>query len=119
MPAQIWLCGGSFCHRRRFLDCHSGPPPLKHTKRAPCCTLTWPVGARRLLEEEATKRTELEQIHLQQQRAIAQTQSEKQQLQDERLAKEAALEAAMEQLSQLESERQGALEQYQVGEPSS
>ncbi|XP_048828299.1 switch-associated protein 70-like isoform X2 [Brienomyrus brachyistius] len=67
----------------------------------------------RLLEEEATKRTELEQIHLQQQRAIAQTQSEKQQLQNERLAKEAALQDAMEQLSQLESERQGALEQYQ------
>lgn len=68
----------------------------------------------RLLEEEATKRAELEQIHLRQQRAISETEAEKQELVKERLAKENALQAAMEQLEHLEKERQGALEQYQV-----
>lgn len=68
----------------------------------------------RLLEEEATKRSELEQIHLKQQRAISETEAEKQELERERLAKESALQAAMKQLDQLEQERQGALEQYQV-----
>lgn len=68
----------------------------------------------RLLEEEATKRAELEQIHLRQQRAISETEAEKQELEKERLAKENALQAAMEQLEHLEKERQGALEQYQV-----
>lgn len=73
------------------------------------------MSATRLLEEEATKRAELEQIHLRQQRAISETEAEKQELEKERLAKENALQAAMEQLEHLEMERQGALEQYQVG----
>lgn len=68
----------------------------------------------RLLEEESTKRAELEQIHLRQQRAISETEAEKQELEKERLAKESALQAAMTQLEHLEKERQGALEQYQV-----
>lgn len=68
----------------------------------------------RLLEEEAAKRAELEQIHLRQQQAISQTQAEKEELERKRLAKEGALQAAMQQLQQLESERQGALEQYEV-----
>lgn len=67
-----------------------------------------------MLEEEATKRAELEQIHLRQQRAISETEAEKQELEKERLAKESALQAAMQQLEHLEKERQGALEQYQV-----
>uniref|UniRef100_A0A673ZPD5 Switch-associated protein 70 n=1 Tax=Salmo trutta TaxID=8032 RepID=A0A673ZPD5_SALTR len=67
----------------------------------------------RLLEEEATKRAELEQIHLHQQRTISETEAEKQELAKEGTAKESALQAAMLQLEQLESERQGALEQYQ------
>lgn len=66
------------------------------------------------MEEEATKREELEQIHLRQQRAISETEAEKQEIEKERLAKETALQAAMEQLEQLEKDRQGALEQYQV-----
>lgn len=68
----------------------------------------------RLLEEEATKRAELEKLHLRQQRAISETEAEKQELEKERLAKENALQAAMEQLEHLEKERHGALEQYQV-----
>ncbi|XP_022073108.1 switch-associated protein 70b [Acanthochromis polyacanthus] len=68
----------------------------------------------RLLEEEAMKRAELEQIHLRQQMAISETEAEKQELERERLAKESALQAAMQQLEQLEQERQGALEQYQT-----
>lgn len=68
----------------------------------------------RLLDEEATKRAELEQIHLRQQRAISETEAEKQELEKERQAKESALQAAMKQLEQLEKERQGALQQYQV-----
>lgn len=67
-----------------------------------------------MLEEEATKRAELEEFHLRQQRAISETEAEKQELERERLAKESALQAAMKQLDQLEIERQGALEQYQV-----
>lgn len=57
---------------------------------------------------------ELEQLHLHQQRTISETEAEKQELQKERVAKENALQAAMEQLEHLEKERQGALEQYQV-----
>lgn len=68
----------------------------------------------RLLEEEATKRVELEEFHLRQQRAISQTEAEKRELEKERVAKESALQAAMTQLEQLEQERKGALEQYQV-----
>ncbi|MFT7814508.1 switch-associated protein 70-like isoform X1 [Arapaima gigas] len=52
-------------------------------------------------------------LWLPQQRAISQTEAEKLELQNERLAKEAALQAAMEQLVLLENERQGALQQYQ------
>ena len=69
-----------------------------------------------MLEEEAVKRAELEEFHLQQQRAIAETKAEKQELERERLIKENALQAAMKQLDQLEEDRQGALEQYQVRE---
>lgn len=72
------------------------------------------VRESRLLEEEASKRTELEQLHLRQQKAISQTEAEKQELENERLVKETALQAAMVQLEQLESDRQGALQQYQV-----
>lgn len=77
---------------------------------SPTCLCVWC----RLLEEESTKRAELEQIHLRQQRAISETEAEKQELEKERLAKESALQAAMKQLDQLEKEREGALEQYQV-----
>lgn len=66
------------------------------------------------MEEEATKRAELEQIHLRQQRTISESEAEKQELEKERVAKESALQAAMKQLDQLEEERQGALQQYQV-----
>ncbi len=68
----------------------------------------------RLLEEEVSKRSELEQIHLYQQQTISQTQAEKQELERERLVKESALQSAMQQLQQLEDDRQGALEQYEV-----
>ncbi|CAG5957572.1 unnamed protein product [Menidia menidia] len=67
-----------------------------------------------LLEEEACKRAELEQIHLKQQRAISETEAEKQELEKQRRAKESALQAAMRQLEDLEQERQGALQQYQT-----
>nr|XP_040020018.1 switch-associated protein 70-like [Gasterosteus aculeatus aculeatus] len=67
----------------------------------------------RLLEEEAAKRAELEQIHLQQQRALSQTEAEKQELVAEQRAKERDLQAAMLQLETLERERHGALEQYE------
>uniref|UniRef100_A0AAQ4Q878 Switch-associated protein 70 n=1 Tax=Gasterosteus aculeatus aculeatus TaxID=481459 RepID=A0AAQ4Q878_GASAC len=68
----------------------------------------------RLLEEEAAKRAELEQIHLQQQRALSQTEAEKQELVAEQRAKERDLQAAMLQLETLERERHGALEQYEM-----
>ncbi|RXM36376.1 Switch-associated protein 70 [Acipenser ruthenus] len=68
----------------------------------------------RLLEEEATKRAELEHLHLQQQKAISRTEAEKQELEQQRIVKEQALQAAMLQLGQLESERKEALEQYEV-----
>lgn len=72
----------------------------------------------RLLDEEAAKRAELEQIHLRQQRAISETEAEKQELEKERQVKESALQAAMKQLEELEKERQGALQQYQVSPPA-
>lgn len=75
----------------------------------PCCVLTC-----RLLEEEAAKRAELEQMHLQQQRKLYQNEAEKQELVAEQLAKERELKAAQLQLERLEKERQGALEQYKV-----
>lgn len=72
------------------------------------------VFHRRLLEEEAAKRSELEQLHLRQQRVLCQTEAEKQELVAEQLEKERALQAAMTQLDQLEKERHGALQQYEV-----
>ncbi|XP_003970057.2 switch-associated protein 70 [Takifugu rubripes] len=66
----------------------------------------------RLLNEEAGKRAELEQLHLSQQMALSQTEAEKQELVAEQLAKERQLQAAMSQLDKLESERQEALEKY-------
>lgn len=74
-----------------------------------CCLLF-----NRLLEEEAAKRAELEQIYLKQQRTLTQTEAEKEELMAEQLAKERELQAASQQLDRLEKERQGALEQYQV-----
>uniref|UniRef100_A0AAR2LBQ0 Switch-associated protein 70 n=1 Tax=Pygocentrus nattereri TaxID=42514 RepID=A0AAR2LBQ0_PYGNA len=67
----------------------------------------------RLLEEEVSKRAELEQSHLQQQLAMSQTQMEKEQLESQRLEQERTLQAAMMQLESLERQRQGALEQYE------
>uniref|UniRef100_A0A674MG00 Switch-associated protein 70 n=1 Tax=Takifugu rubripes TaxID=31033 RepID=A0A674MG00_TAKRU len=71
----------------------------------------------RLLNEEAGKRAELEQLHLSQQMALSQTEAEKQELVAEQLAKERQLQAAMSQLDKLESERQEALEKYKVRAP--
>lgn len=68
----------------------------------------------RLLDEEAGKRAELEQLHLHQQQALSQTEAEKQELVAEQLAKERQLKAAMLQLDKLEKERQDALENYEV-----
>lgn len=76
----------------------------------PCC-----VPPYRLLEEEAAKRAELEQMHLQQQRTLSQTEAEKMEMVAEQLAKDRELQAAQLQLERLERERQGALEQYKVG----
>lgn len=69
----------------------------------------------RLLEEESSKRAELEKWHLEQQQAIQMTEAEKQELENQRVLKEQALQEAMEQLAQLELERKQALEQYEVG----
>jgi hypothetical protein len=67
-----------------------------------------------LLEEEASKRAELERWHLEQQQAIQMTEAEKQELEQQRVMKEQALQEAMAQLAQLELERKQALEQYEV-----
>lgn len=74
-----------------------------------CCVLHL-----RLLEEEAAKRVELEQLHLHQQRTLSQTEAEKQELVAVQLAKERDLQGAMLQLNRLERERRGAVEQYEV-----
>ncbi|XP_026023525.1 switch-associated protein 70 [Astatotilapia calliptera] len=66
-----------------------------------------------LLEEEAAKRAELERIQQQQQRALSQTEAEKQELMAEHLAKERDLKAAVQQLERLQRERQGAVKQYE------
>ena len=71
----------------------------------------------RLLEEESSKRAELEKWHLEQQQAIRTTEAEKQELENQRVIKEQALQEAMEQLQQLELERKQALEQYEVIKP--
>lgn len=68
----------------------------------------------RLLEEESSKRAELERWHLEQQQAIQTTEAEKQELENQRVMKEQALQEAMAQLEQLELEREQALEQYEV-----
>lgn len=68
----------------------------------------------RLLEEETSKRAELEQLHLQQQRALSQTKAEKQELVAMQLTKDRDLQAARLQLDKLESEQQEALEKYKV-----
>lgn len=68
----------------------------------------------RLLEEESSKRAELEKWHLEQQQAIQTTKAEKQELENQRVMKEQALQVAMKQLEQLELERKQALEQYEV-----
>lgn len=90
------------------------------------CLVTWGVryGGRgphdpelphcRLLEEESSKRAELERWHLEQQQAIETTEAEKQELENQRIMKERALQEAMAQLEQLELERKQALEQYEV-----
>uniref|UniRef100_A0A2K5RFX3 PH domain-containing protein n=1 Tax=Cebus imitator TaxID=2715852 RepID=A0A2K5RFX3_CEBIM len=63
----------------------------------------------RLLEEESSKRAELEKWHLEQQQAIQMTEAEKQELENQCVLEERALQEAMEQLEQ---ERKQALEQY-------
>lgn len=68
----------------------------------------------RLLEEESSKRAELEKWHMEQQQAMQTTEAEKQELENQRVMKEQALQEAMEQLEQLELERRQALEQYEV-----
>lgn len=68
----------------------------------------------RLLEEESSKRAELERWHLEQRQAIETTEAEKQELENQRIMKEQALQEAMAQLEQLEQERKQALEQYEV-----
>lgn len=67
-----------------------------------------------MLEEESSKRAELERWHLEQQQAIQTTEAEKQELEQQRVLKEQALQEAMAQLEQLELERKQALEQYEV-----
>lgn len=71
----------------------------------------------RLLEEESSKRAELEKWHLEQQQAIQTTEAEKQELENQRVMKEQALQEAMQQLAHLELERKQALEQYEVNLP--
>lgn len=68
----------------------------------------------RLLQEEANKRRELEQIHRQQQEILSQSQKEKEELERERAEKESALQAAQEQLESLRRQREGAQEEYMV-----
>ena len=62
-----------------------------------------------MLEEESSKRAELEKWHLEQQQAIQTTEAEKQELEQQRVMKEQALQEAMAQLEQLELERKQAL----------
>lgn len=68
----------------------------------------------RLLDEEVAKRFELERLHSEQQRVLSQTEAEKQELVAVRKTKERELSSAMEQLDNLEKERQGALQQFEV-----
>lgn len=59
------------------------------------------------------KRAELEQMHVQQQRALSQSQAEKEALEAQQQAKERKLQDAMEQLERLERQRHGAVHQYE------
>ncbi|XP_051756811.1 switch-associated protein 70 [Ctenopharyngodon idella] len=68
----------------------------------------------RLLQEEANKRRELEQIHLQQQEVLSLSQKEKAELEKEKAEKERALQAAQEQLENLKRQRQGVQEEYKA-----
>lgn len=97
-----------------ILSCSNAPPssagscvvtPAHLILSCPCC---------RLLEEESSKRAELEKWHVEQQQAMQTTEAEKQELENQRVMKEQALQEAMEQLEQLELERRQALEQYEV-----
>lgn len=54
---------------------------------------------------------------MEQQQAIQMTEAEKQELENQRVMKEQALQEAMQQLEQLELERKQALEQYEVSLP--
>ncbi|CAN2391031.1 Pleckstrin homology domain [Pristimantis euphronides] len=67
----------------------------------------------RLLEEEATKRAMLENLHKEQEMTIKMTEAEKKELETMQEMKEKALQEAMQQLEQLEKERIAALEQYE------
>ncbi|XP_073417734.1 switch-associated protein 70 [Dendrobates tinctorius] len=67
----------------------------------------------RLLEEEATKRAMLENLHKEQEMMIKMNEEEKKELEAMQAAKEEALQEAMQQLEQLEKERIAALEQYE------
>lgn len=67
----------------------------------------------RLLEEEATKRVMLENLHKEQEMAIKMTEAENKELVTIQEMKEKALQEAMQQLEQLEMERIAALEQYE------
>ncbi|XP_069821131.1 switch-associated protein 70 [Dendropsophus ebraccatus] len=67
----------------------------------------------RLLEEEATKRAMLEQLHKEQEMTIKMTEAENKELVTIQERKEKALQEAMQQLEQLENERIAALEQYE------
>lgn len=51
---------------------------------------------------------------MEQQQTIQMTEAEKQELENQRMIKEQALQVAMQQLEQLELERKEALEQYEV-----
>ncbi|XP_069596068.1 switch-associated protein 70 [Ranitomeya imitator] len=67
----------------------------------------------RLLEEEATKRAMLENLHKEQEMMIKMNEEEKKELEAMQAVKEEALQEAMQQLEQLEKERIAALEQYE------
>ncbi|XP_077142767.1 switch-associated protein 70 isoform X2 [Ranitomeya variabilis] len=67
----------------------------------------------RLLEEEATKRAMLENLHREQEMMIKMNEEEKKELEAMQAMKEEALQEAMQQLEQLEKERIAALEQYE------
>ncbi|KAM4017944.1 switch-associated protein 70 isoform 2-T2 [Anomaloglossus baeobatrachus] len=67
----------------------------------------------RLLEQEATKRAMLENLHKEQEMMIKMNEEEKKELEAMQAMKEEALKEAMQQLEQLEKERIAALQQYE------